>query len=329
MSIQVPSVLSQQYPMMSVEQRIQASLHTTLNYLNNCTITQLLKKYGNCYLFGGCIRSKIRGENPNDIDILVITNNNAIDLGDVKRDLVIAGQDVIGVYQTLDYDGIKFDKEIGVVKLSCIDDFTDYRTNDFTDYDIIFAPTLDSIHIDFDVNSLAIELGSSCNRVLLLGDHVNDQPSSNANATNASIAAIYELILNKQFNVMQPMAIMTNQMYVRTCSCLLKRFGKLFVNCWKLQPTPNNLAVSLFILCTQRPNYSAVVDRENGAMAVAHLIMFVKIHGTFTQVKVLIDTLENSTYYKRVIERGTRSFRLRQYNENGSELCQRLLRMFK
>lgn len=306
--------------MMSVEQRIQASLHTTLDYLNNCTIVQLLKKYGNCYLFGGCIRSKIRSENPNDIDILVITNNKAIDLGDVKSNLVGVGLDVVGVYQTLDYDGIKFDKEIGIIKLLDTDD---------TPYDIIFAPTLDSIHIDFDVNSLAIELGSSCNRVLLLGDHINDQPSSNANATNASIAAIYELILNKQFNVMQPMAIMTNQMYVRTCSCLLKRFGKLFVNGWKLQPTPNNLAVSLFILCTQRPNYSAVVDRENGAMAVAHLIMFVKTHGTFTQVKVLIDTLENSTYYKRVIERGTRSFRLRQYNENGSELCQSLLRMFK
>lgn len=317
MSIQGSSVSSQQYPTMIAQQHIQASLHTTLDYLNGCTIIQSLGKYGTCYLFGGCIRSKIRNENPNDIDILVVTGNAATDLNNVKDDLIHADQDVVGVYKTLDYDGIKFDKEIGIIKLMDTDD---------TPYDIIFAPSIDSIHIDFDVNSMAIELQSSQpSSIILLGNQASDTITN-----TTAIAAIYELILCKQFNVMQPTAIMTSQMYVRTCACLLKRFGKLFVNGWNLQPTSSNLKVALFILRTQRPNYSAVVDRENGVMAIAHLIMFVKTHGTFTQVKTLIDTLENSTeYYKRVIERGTRSFRLRQYNENGSELCQRLLGMFK
>lgn len=269
-------------------------LDEQIRQLRSNPIVVEMQKFGECHLFGGYIRSVLRGETPKDTDIFVIVPEITDTLlNDASKQLQTIEH--ISVYNPTIKIGNYTDSRNQMHRIEVYD--TD--DNHFTDdqhiltrrYDILFATSIPS-YIDFDVNSICVKIAG------VDDDGYTSTLSSLVIAGNSfqrlTVDQIISNIVAGKFNIMQSAssigALSPTELYL-----FIRRIGLRIDDHYELMPTPHNINVVLLVIS----KYNGFEHVRSGirrtiTITIAHLIMFVKTVGTFTDIEKLIVILRNS-----------------------------------
>lgn len=240
-------------------------LHNNINSfikdLSSKKAVSILSNYGKLYLVGGAIRSLIRNEKPNDIDMFLDADPEEII--DIICNLRNSGYTV--------RSAIKYDYEGWIMK----DIIMIHPHNETESYDIVIGKGMDKHGYDFDVNSMFVELNGSNSSIL----HISDSKESVSNVSpipDDKLLKLVEQIQNKQMNFATTIAFLkANAGTIHGSGQLMKRLMKRINYGWTLANTPENIEIAVYLLDSVHPNiYKQHEYRGECCLAVANLMKY-------------------------------------------------------
>lgn len=274
---------------------------------NNPTI-KIIQEHVDIYLVGGYIRSIMKGEKPNDIDLFTTCKPNGI------AEKIKKSQKEIYVRTefTTDYDGLALQSELHPELNLSMMAITIYHDNNKKEegwttesIDIVFGSAIDKHNTDFDINSMMVEIPKS-------SQSFEDKPIFILHHNKISIMNDEELVnMSNQINK-GLMNISTNIQSleqfsgtIRGAKLLLKRLGKrMYKSQWKLMPTKENINILLYIFNhTDAFRFRDAMGRHRCKYIIYQLILFILESGSpeqLEQLKTIINT--EKIYFEGILK---------------------------